>query len=203
MPGQKASLDLRRAQILRAAYDVASRRGLDALTVRLVATKAGLSAGLVLFHFKKKAQLVAELLDYVMETTTVLHITEDIARVESPLDRLLALLQREMNRLSSEPRRIRLFFDFWARGFRHQRIRTRMQAELKRYREAFRPMAEAVLASEPDRFPHVSPEGLAAVAVSFIKGCAVQSMIDPGHFDIDDYLAAAHGLIGQLQSTAP
>jgi TetR/AcrR family transcriptional regulator, transcriptional repressor of bet genes len=202
MPGQKASQDLRRAQILRAAYDVAARRGLDALTVRLVATKAGLSAGLVLFHFKTKAQLVAELLDYVLETTTVLHITDDISRIGSPLDQLLALLQREMNRLSSEPRRIRLFFDFWARGFRHQRIRARMQAELNRYREAFRPMAEAVLASEPDRFPRVSPEGLSAVAVSFIKGCAVQSMIDPGHFDIDDYLAAAHGLIGQLQSTA-
>jgi TetR/AcrR family transcriptional regulator, transcriptional repressor of bet genes len=203
MPGQKASQDARRAQILRAAYDVASRRGLDALTVRRVAARAGLSAGLVLFHFTTKAQLVAELLDYVLETTTVLHVTEDIARITSPLDRLLALLQREMNRLSSEPRRILLFFDYWARGFRDRGIRRRMQAELNRYRAAFRPMAEAVLASEPDRFPDVSPEGLAAVAVSIIKGCAVQSMIDPEHFAIEDYLAAARGLVGQLQSTAP
>jgi TetR/AcrR family transcriptional regulator, transcriptional repressor of bet genes len=198
MPGQKASEEARRRQILRAAYDVASRRGLAGLTVRQVAAKADLSTGLVLFHFKSKEQLMIALLDYVLETTTVLHLTEDITSVRSPLDRLLALLAKEMHRLSAEPRRIRLFFDYWAKGIAHPRIRVRMQSELDRYREAFRPMAAEVLAAEPDRFPDVTPEGLAAVAVSFIKGCAVQSMIDPKNFDIDDFLAAAQGLMGQL-----
>lgn len=201
MPGQKASEDARRRQILRAAFDVASRKGLAGLTVRLVAAKAGLSSGLVLFHFKTKEQLINALLDYVLETTTVLHQIEDIECIPSPLDRLVALLAREMNRLSSEPRRIRLFFDFWARGFTHARIRTKMQAELDRYREAFRPTAEEVLAAEPKRFSHVSADGLAAVAVSFIKGCAVQSMIDPTNFDIDQFLAAVEGLVGQLAPT--
>ena len=198
MPGQRASEAERRMQIMRAAYDVASRKGLDALTVRLVAAKAQLSSGLLLFHYESKEQLIIALLDYVLATTTVLHVTDDIARIGPPLDRLLALLQREMNRLSSEPRRIHLFFDFWARGFRHPLIRTKMQAELDRYREAFRPMAEDVLAAEPERFPGVTAEGLAAVAVSFIKGCAVQSMIDPGRFNIEEYLAAAQGLLGRL-----
>jgi AcrR family transcriptional regulator len=198
MPGQKASEDARRKQIMRAAFDVASRKGLAGLTVRLVAAKAGLSTGLVLFHYKTKEQLIIALLDYMLETTTVLHLTDDIARITSPLDRLLALLVREMNRLSSEPRRIRLFFDFWAKGFTHPLIRKKTRAELDRYREAFRPMAEEVVAAEPERFAHVSAEGLAAVAVGFIKGCAVQSMIDPKNFDIDEFLAAAQGLIGQL-----
>ena len=54
MPGQKASEEARRAQILKAGYEVASRQGLDALTVRLVAHRAKLSTGLVLFHFKKR-----------------------------------------------------------------------------------------------------------------------------------------------------
>lgn len=198
MPGSKASEEARRKQILRAAYDVASRKGLAGLTVRHVAAKADLSTGLVLFHFKSKEHLVIALLDYVLETTTVLHLTDDIASIPSPLDRLLALLVREMNRLSAEPRRIRLFFDFWAKGFAHPLIRMRMQAELDRYREAFRPIAAEVLAAEPDRFSHVTAEGLAAVAVGFIKGCAVQSMIDPKNFDFDEYLSAMRGLVGQL-----
>jgi TetR/AcrR family transcriptional repressor of bet genes len=198
MPGQRASEDTRRNQILRAAFDVASRRGLAGLTIRLVAAKAELSTGLVFFHFKTKEQLIDALLDHLLETTTVLHMTEDVARISSPLDRLLALLAHEMNRLSREPRRIRLFFDFWAKGFTHASIRSRMQAELDRYRAAFRPMAEAVLAAEPERFRSVTADGLAAVAVSFIKGCAVQSMIDPGNFRIDEFLAAAHALIGEL-----
>jgi AcrR family transcriptional regulator len=200
MPGRHASEPVRRAQILKAAYHVAAGRGLDGLTVRRVAIRARVSPGLVLFHFRTKGKLVLALLDWLLETTTVLHITEDIARVPSSLDRLLALLQREMDRLSSEPERIRLFFDFWAKGIREGRIRSKMRRELARYREAFRPIADEVLRAEPDRFAGVTAEGLAAVAVSFIKGCAVQSMIDPDRFDIAQYLAATQGLVGQLAS---
>jgi TetR/AcrR family transcriptional repressor of bet genes len=198
MPGQKASEEARRMQILRAAYEVASRKGLDALTVRLVAHRAKLSTGLVLFHFKTKNQLIIALLDHVLETTTVLQVTEDITSSPVPLDRLLALLRREMNRLASEPRLIRLFFDFWAKGFSHALIRTKMQAELDRYRGAFRPIAHEVLRADPERFSGVTPEGFSALAVSFIIGCAVQSMIDPENFDIEEYLAATNGLLGQL-----
>jgi TetR/AcrR family transcriptional repressor of bet genes len=198
MPGQKASEAARRMQILKAAYELAARKGVDALTVRLVARRAKLSPGLVLFHFGTKDQLIIALLDYMLETNSVLHVTEDITRIPVPLDRLLALLRREMNRLASEPRLIRLFFDFWAKGFSHALVRTKMQAELDRYREAFRPIAHEVLRAEPERFAGVTPEGLSAVAVSFIKGCAVQSMIDPENFDIEEYLAATNGLLGQL-----
>jgi AcrR family transcriptional regulator len=194
VPGRKASEETRRTQILHAAYDIAARRGLAALTVRHVAERAGLSVGLVLFHFETKDALIIAVLDHVLGTTTVLHMTGDIAAIESPRERLLALLRREMRRLSSEPRLIRLFFDFWALGFKHRVIRARMQAELDRYREAFRPIADDVLRAEPARFASVTADGLAAVAVSFIKGCAVQSMIDPENIDIDEFLSATQGL---------
>ena len=72
-----------------------------------------------------------------------------------------------------------------------------MRSELARYREAFRPIVEEALAAEPDRYGAATPEGLAAVAVSFIKGCAVQSMIDPEHFDIAEYLTAAEAVLGE------
>ena len=199
MPGRKASEATRRGQILHAAYDIAARQGLDALTVRQVAGRARLSAGLVLFHFKTKDALVLAVLDHVLATTTVLHVTEDIAAMSPPRERLLALLRREMWRLSSEPRRIRLFFDFWALGFTHRRIRSKMQAELDRYREAFRPIADDALRAERARFAGVTAEGLAAVCVSFIKGCAVQSMIDPENVNIDEFLAATQGLFGHAR----
>jgi AcrR family transcriptional regulator len=201
MPGTRAAEAVRRGQIIKAAYTVAAVKGLDALTVRDIARKAGISHGLVLFHFETKEQLVLALLDWLLETTTVLHITDDIARIPQPLDRLHALLHREMHRLSSEPRRIRVFFDFWAKGIRHPEIRSKMRGELDRYRDAFRPIAEEVLRSEPRRFAHVSAAGLAAVAVGFIKGCAVQAMIDPDDFDIEQFLAATDGLLGQLGTT--
>lgn len=194
MPGTKIAESIRREHVIAAAYEIAATEGLRAVTIRDVAARAGMSTGLVLFHFKSKDQLVLELVDWVLATTTALQVGRDILAIASPLERLVALLAQEMARLSSEPARMRLFFEFWAAGLSDDGIRRRMQPELDRYREAFRPIAEAVLAAEPDRFPHTTPDGLAAVAVSFIKGCAVQSMIDPD-LDINQFLAAAEGLL--------
>jgi AcrR family transcriptional regulator len=202
MPGRRAGEEERKAQILQAAYTVARLRGLDRLTVRLVASEAGLSNGLVHFHFKTKEALLIALLDRVLETTTVLRVSEEIAAIPSPLERLLALLRQEMDRLTRDRGQIRVFFDFWSMGMRNSRVRRRMRAELHRYREAFRPMAEEVLAAEPERFPGVTAEGLAAVSVGFIKGCAVQSIIDAEHFDVAQFLAAANGLMAQLENTS-
>ena len=202
MPGRKASETTRRDQIIKAAYAVAATQGLEGLTVRLVAAKARLSTGLVLFHFRSRDQLIVALLDWLLATTTVLHIGPEIRPIAAPLRRLLALLRQEMDRLSREPRRLRLFFEFWVMGGRHKAIGSKMRGELSRYREAFRPMAGEVLEAEPERFPQVTPDGLAGVAVSFIKGCAVQAMIDPEHFDIEEYLLAAEGLLGQLAPPA-
>jgi AcrR family transcriptional regulator len=103
-----------------------------------------------------------------------------------------------MARLSREPRHTRLFFEFWALGARHEEIRARIGAELERYRAAFRAIMEELLLAEPATFAGVTSDGLAAVAVSWIHGCAVQAMVDPGHFDSDEYLAAVRGMVRQL-----
>lgn len=188
----------RREQILQAALDVASREGIGGLTVRAVAKKAAISHALVLFHFGRKERLVQELLDRVIGATTVLHISEDIARFPRARDRLHALFQQEMARLSRQPEQTRLFLEFWAMGAREEEIRTQISAELDRYRLAFRGIMEELLVSEPAAFTGATADGLAAVAVSWIHGCAVQAMIDPHHFDTDEYLTAVQGMIGRL-----
>ena len=198
MPGRKATEEERKRQILEAAFRVAAHRGLDRLTVRQVAGEAGVSVGLVHFHFRTKDALLIALLDWVLETTTALRVTPRVAAIEAPLDRLLALLREEMGRLTGDRRRIHLFFDFWLLGTRHPEIRKKMRGELERYRAAFRPMAEEVLAAEPDRFVDVTAEGLAAVVVGFIKGCAVQSVIEPREFDVQEFVTASSALMAQL-----
>jgi AcrR family transcriptional regulator len=202
MPGRKAAEEERKRQILEAAYRVATHGGLGRMTVRQVAEEAGLSLGLIHFHFRTKDSLLVALLDRVLETTAVLRITPEVAAIASPLERLLTLLREEIDRLTRDRRRIHLFFDFWLLGTRHPEIRKKMRAELDRYREAFRPMAEEVLAAEPERFANVTPEGLASVAVGFIKGCAVQSVIDPRHFDVREFRTAASALMAQLEPSA-
>ena len=198
MARKRQAEEARRAQILQSAFEVASREGIGGLTVRAVAAQAEISHALVLFHFVRKELLVRELLDWVIGGTAVLHISDDIAHFPHARDRLHALLQQEMSRLSHQPQHTRLFLEFWAMGAREGEIRTQISAELERYRSAFRAIMEQLLRSEPAAFAGVTADGLAAVAVSWIHGCAVQAMIDPEHFDTDEYLTAVRAMIGRI-----
>jgi TetR/AcrR family transcriptional repressor of bet genes len=202
MPGRKASETSRREQILKAAHEVALGRGIDGLTVRAVATRARLSHGLVLFHFKRKDQLGLALLDRVLATTMSLRIPDDIGAIPNPRERLQALFRHELHRLSEEPRRIRLLLEYWARGAHNAVIRGTIRAGLDRYRAAFHNIAEEALRTEPGRFGKATPAAVAAAAVSLILGYPVQAMIDPDHFDVEDYLTAVQGILGRFPMAA-
>lgn len=190
--------EIRREQILRAAYDVAAERGLGGLTVRSVAARAEVSHALVLFYFGRKAGLMMGLLEWLIANSTVLHVSQSGARHPHALDRLHALLQQEMSGVVNEPRQTRLFFEFWALGARHPEIRSRIAPELERYRGAFRTVLDELLIAEPATFAGTTAAGLAAVAVSWVQGCAVQMMIDPDRFDTEEYLVAVRSLMGGI-----
>ena len=198
MPGRKASEETRREQILQAAYDVALQTGIDGVTVRAVAAEAGLSHGLVLFHFGRKDQLVASLLDRILATTTILQLSSDAAGDARAPDRLRILLRQEMEQLVGAPHDLRLFFEYWALGVREPAIRAKIGTALDRYRDAFRTLADDALRAEPVPRANVTPDGFAAVAVSLLSGGAVQAMADPDAFDMDGYLAAVRTVLEQL-----
>jgi TetR/AcrR family transcriptional repressor of bet genes len=209
MVGRKVSEETRREDILRAAYDVAARQGLEALTLRAVAARADVSHGTVLFHFKRKHELVASLLDRVLYATAVLRIPDGVAQITRPSDRMHALLRSEMDRLSTDPRHFRLFLDYWTTGVRNAAIRQRIRVVLEEYRAAFREVAAAVV-TDPSTSAGTTAagtptavataEGVASVAVSLIHGCALQSVIDPKGFDVRQHFDAAAQMLDRLSS---
>src|SRR4028119_548076 len=59
------------AERRRAAFAVAAREGLAGVTARAVAAEAGVSSGLVFFHFGTVDALLAALLDWLLARTLV------------------------------------------------------------------------------------------------------------------------------------
>ena len=195
MPGSRASEEVRRQQIVDAAFEIASEGGLEAITIREVAREGAISPGLVIFHFETKEKLLIALLDWVLTSTVSLTIGESASVNADPLERLAAVLGHEIERVSREPNRNRLFFEFWNQGLSNRAIRSRMQYDLDVYREAFLPLIDDVLGGYPQRFEYANAAAMATAVVSLIKGCAFQSMIEP-HLDVDALLAAAAGFLG-------
>jgi len=209
MPGKKLAEETRREDLLRAAYDVAARHGIEALTVRAVAARAKVSHGTVLFHFKRREQLLAALLERVIYATATLRVPDTVGRVTRPADRMLALLRGEMERLASDPRHFRLFLECWTLGVRRASVRRSIGGAIERYRLGFRELAEAVLTSEDERRDRLdssadngallpTADGLAAVAVSLVHGCALQALVAPQRFEVEEHFAAAARMLEAL-----
>jgi AcrR family transcriptional regulator len=196
MPGQRENQATRQEQILEAAYEVALRRGIDGLTVRAVAARARLSHSLVLFHFKRKDQLGLALLDRVLAGTLSLTLPNDIRTIRKPRERLQALVSQELQRMSEEPRRLRLLLEFWTRGGHNAVIRRKIGAGLGEYRTAFQDVFSEM--SNGKTGGRSSSAGLAAVAVSLIIGYPVQAMIDPERLGEGEYLASVQGVLEHL-----
>jgi AcrR family transcriptional regulator len=180
----------------------------EALTLRAVAERASVSHGSVLFHFRRRDELVAHLLERVLYATATLRVPDGVERLTRPSEKLLALLRAEMDRLSSEPRHFRLFLEFWTLGIRRATIRRRVGQAIESYRSGIRALTKDVVdaqdqvrSKKKDGSPIgeiATPEGVAAVSVSLIHGCALQAVIDPDRFDVSQHFDAASQMLAQL-----
>ncbi len=66
-PSRTQSRDARRSQLIEATIQTMADRGYSRTTLTEVARRAGLSHGLVLFHFQSKENLLAETLSFMAE----------------------------------------------------------------------------------------------------------------------------------------
>lgn len=191
MPGTRAPGDERRRQLVDAGLVVAARDRLEGLTVRNVARQAGLSPGLVFHHLGDKRSLLLAVLDRVIELA--------IPQVRPPGNvsegQLLAHLREEVAALPERRELVELFLDFWVMGTREPEVRRRIAAAVGAYRDALRPLAAAAVEADPHRFGGVAADQLAAVAVAFAHGLAVQAVLEPDVVDADATLAALEALV--------
>ena len=199
MPGRKAPERERREQILNAAMSVASARRLSGLTIREVARAAGLSTGLVLFHFKSRDGLIRALLTWLLHQNSMLQSAA--SRRAHNGDSIASVVHDECIRLASTRQRTELLFDYWVTGTRHPELRQVMRATVRRYRQEFRALATSALRGKRSALPGVSADAVSAAAVSFIYGCGMQAVIDPQHFDVHDVLAVISALTDSKRRT--
>lgn len=198
MPGEKRPEEERREAILASAFQVAAREGLRGLRMRAVAEVAGVSKGLVFFHFSDRETLVLSLLDWMLARGPRVDVPPELATAEDlhPARRLLALVRLQVAELPERRALVELFLDFWVVGTGVPEIQDRIRAAFDRYREEFEPYTAAVVEALPERFDRDdAAAGLAAVVVSFIEGCSLQLIADPTRFDVDRYMAAVEGLV--------
>lgn len=112
-PPRKLSREARREQLIEATIVVMARRGYARATLTEVADTAGLSHGLVNFHFTSKETLFAETLSYLSEEYTQ-NWQNELAKARlSPAARLDAFLRADFRPEICTPERLAAWCAFW------------------------------------------------------------------------------------------
>ena len=112
-PPRTLSRDERRVQLIEATLSTIAECGFSRTTLTEVARRAGLSHGLVLFHFETKEKLLVETLDYLSdEYKANWKAALDSAR-PAPEERLAALVEADFSPQVCQPSRVNAWSAYW------------------------------------------------------------------------------------------
>lgn len=161
----------RKSELVRTVYRVMARDGVHRVPLQQIADEAGVSKGLLLYHFATKDAMVLAAMEWVLEATAA-RIRRGIEQVVDPE----ALLPAVLDAIWIDPEANRAFFRFYLDGVEHQA----RSPEFAEFGERGRAIIDALYAdvitqgSEAGVF-HVSDVGNAAVEVrAVIEGLFLQ-----------------------------
>ncbi|MGZ3102679.1 TetR/AcrR family transcriptional regulator [Streptomyces sp. H72] len=165
----RLSVAERREELLRAAIEQISARGVAALRIADVAAALGVSNALVLYHFSTKEKLVAAAFTHAAEDDLA-HLRRLLGRRTSALHRLRAAVRWYAP--TGQAKGWRLWIEGWAVALREPALRS-VTLELDRQWKAAiaAVIAEGVAAGE---FRCSAPEAAALRLTALLDGLAVQ-----------------------------
>lgn len=112
-PSRKASREERRQQFIDATIATIAKRGYARTTLTDVAKAAGLSHGLVIFHFQNKEKLLTETLLFLSAEYRDNWVSALEATPDNPAAQLEAMIRADFNDVVFSPERLAAWSAFW------------------------------------------------------------------------------------------
>ena len=111
--GRTASKEVRRQQLIESTIDSIARHGFAETTLANVADGAGLSRGIVNFHFKSKEALLVETLRFLGDEYRSVWTRKLDRAGPDPADRLWALMEADFDPKVCTRKKIAVWFAFY------------------------------------------------------------------------------------------
>lgn len=180
--------------ILQAVRTVLAREGYAGTTIAKVAAEAGVSRGLLHYHFKNKEEMIANVLRANMEGSAdlVFALSEQSESAEAFAD---AVVQALRSRLRDDPDYFNLFIEGLAAAPGNPVISGEMDELYHEFRNALIRGLE-VMAERGAITPAMSIQGLATLIMAILDGLSIQLLTVLGmRADEDVWNALRTGLI--------
>lgn len=176
--------EMRRAQLIRAAYKVVSRKGYYNFTIKDIAKESGLSSGLVHYYFKDKQDLLLNLLKDI-NSNMKSYLNKELVRTQNPKDKLITYMDQAFGLAEKEKEYFYVLIDFWSQTKHNPRMRKANNRLLRSYRDECAAILKEGISSGV--FRDVDVAFAAATIVSVIQGTIVQYVLDNEAFNYEQY----------------
>ncbi|RYZ09890.1 MAG: TetR/AcrR family transcriptional regulator [Myxococcales bacterium] len=178
----KPAVDDRRAELVRAAYELIAEKGLEELRTRDIAAKVGINIATLHYYFDTKEALVAAVVDHIMQ----MFRTIKAPQVEDPtaLEELRHLFATQSHRRRVEPRLDFVVQEMMLRGRRDERVRARLEVMMLLWNGRVESIIErGVRSGELSR--SLDPKVAAGVVTSCMIGSNLQHGVRPTTFSFE------------------
>lgn len=188
MAREKLDTEIRQEQILQAALDVVSKKGMKGLNLGAVARRVGLVPSAIYRHFENKDGIVDGLLGLI-ESRLLANVTAVSGDADKPLLALESLLKRHVSLIRENAGIPRLVFSeevYGANSQRRTRVRDLIQRYLDHVAELFRGAQET-----GDVRKDILPKDLAVMFLGLVQPAAILWHISDGDFDATKHVEKA------------
>jgi len=167
--GRPSNTAVRRAEIVAGLLSVMARVGYQRATIPEVARAAGLTPGLVHYHFRSKHQVLVALVVHLAEGLRTRLARRLALAGDTPRERLAALVDAHLALGDdADPRAVAAWVVVGTEAVRDAEVRALYQAEVRASLQGLRRLVRACLAADGRKLS--AAPGVAAAILSMIEG---------------------------------
>lgn len=193
--------DERRSELAAAVWRLASREGLEAVTVRRVAAEAGWSTGALVHYFRDKEQLIRFAFELTADRVAR-RIEAAAATLSDPLELARTMVVEGLPLDRDRRSEVRLWFAFLGLALTRPAL---ARAQRDAYRAWRRLLAEALSQAQErgDVAADLDCEREAAALIALADGLAVQATFEPRALTPERQLELVDERLERLRAESP
>ncbi len=172
--GRKASKETRRHQLIEATIDSLAKRGFAETTMADVADGAGLSRGIVNFHFESKEKLLVATLQYMADEYAAHWRSALMKAGEDPARQLAVLVAADFDRAICNKRKLAAWCAFWGEAKSRPTYQALCGARDQAYQDVFVDICSRLQADGGYDF---DPQGTALGLSAMLEGLWLRLMM--------------------------
>jgi AcrR family transcriptional regulator len=192
MPPRPDVSDARKSQIMDAAENVFTRKGLDQARMDDIAEVTGLSKGTLYLYFRSKDDLIIAILERIF-TGIFKQWEERTGEFTSATEALNSFTEEAIRDYKRMLRLMPVAYEFLALAFRNKTVQTALSVYFRRYMETLVPIIQRGIAA--GEFRGVDPHDAAVAIGAIYEGTVLLWVYDSSLVDLEKHIRSSMQLL--------